>query len=102
MRSKQVELVGIQRFSNRHPLPLTLSRYLVLDPQLVRHHRDKFTIGRLRFRYINRIAKNKADAVDVAARPGDFNRVADSAFDAARGCFVFFGDGGVERLRNGY
>lgn len=68
---------------------LTLSRNFMLDSELVSNHRDKFAVRRLRFRDINRVSENEGDAVDVAARPCDFNRVTDGAFDAARRRFVF-------------
>jgi hypothetical protein len=31
----------------------------VLDPQFVRHHRDEFAVGRLRFGKIDRIAEQR-------------------------------------------
>ncbi len=65
-------------------LAAALLAHLMLDPQLIRHHRDKFRVRWFGFRDINRITKQMADAVDVAASPGDFDRVADGAFDAGR------------------
>ena len=62
----------------------------MLDSELIRHHRNEFGVRRLGFRDINRISENKRNAVDVAARPSDFNRVADSAFDAAMASFYIF------------
>ncbi|MNG12904.1 hypothetical protein D3C84_965420 [compost metagenome] len=72
----------------------------MLNSELIRHHRDEFGVGWLRFRDINRISENKGNAVDVAARPSDFNRVANRTFNAARRRFVLFSDGWVERLRD--
>jgi len=54
----------------------------MLNPKLVSNHRDELRVRRLRLRDIDRIAEQMADAVDVAARPGDFDRVANGAFDA--------------------
>lgn len=51
----------------RHAHSLILSGNLMLDPQLVGHHRDEFAIRRFRFRDINRITEKMADAVDIAA-----------------------------------
>ena len=45
------------------------------------------------------VAENKRDAVDVAARPSDFNRVPDGAFDAARGGLKLRR---IEHLGDGY
>ena len=72
----------------------------MLDPQLIRHHRDEFAIRRLRFRDIDRVAEKMADAVDIAARPGDFDRVTNRAFDAAWRCFVSFGDRRIQGFGN--
>ena len=72
----------------------------MLNPQLVRDHRDEFAIGRLRLADIDRVAEQVADAVDVAARPCDFDRVADGAFDAGRRRFELFGDRRIKRFRD--
>ncbi|MNR23396.1 hypothetical protein D3C85_1404150 [compost metagenome] len=72
----------------------------MLNSELIRHHRDELGVGWLRFRDINRISENKGNAVDVAARPSDFNRVTNRTFNAARRRFVLFSDGWVECLRD--
>lgn len=74
----------------------------MLDPKLIRHHGNKFAVRGLRLGDVDRVTEQMADGVDVAARPGDFNRVANGTLDAGRRRFELFGDGGVERFRNGY
>jgi hypothetical protein len=51
---------------------LSIARNLVLDPQLIGHHRDEFSVDWLRLAYVDRIAEQMADRVVVAARPSDF------------------------------
>jgi hypothetical protein len=72
----------------------------MLNPQLIRHHRDELAVRRLRFVGVDRVAEDVADAVDVAACPGDFDRVADRTFNAGWRRFVAFGDCRVQRLRD--
>jgi hypothetical protein len=42
----------------------------MLNPQLIRNHRDELAVGRLRLADVDRVAEDKADAVDVATSPG--------------------------------
>lgn len=74
----------------------------MLNPQLISDHRDELSIRRLRFANVDRVAEQMADAIDVAPRPGDLDRVADGAFDAAWRRFELLGDRRIQRrLRNG-
>lgn len=82
-------------------MPLTLSGHLMLDSQLVCDHGDEFAIGGLGLADVDRVAEQVADGIDVAARPGDLDRVADGAFYAGWRGFEFFGDCRIERLRDG-
>ena len=56
----------------------------MLNPQLVGDHRDELRIRRLRLRNVDRVPEQMRYRVDVAARPGDFDRVANGAFDAGK------------------
>ena len=64
----------------------------MLNSQLTRNHRDELAI--------DRITEQTADAVDVAACPSDFNRVANSAFDAGWRRLILLSDCRIQRLRN--
>lgn len=59
-----------------------LSAYLVFDPQLISHHGDEFAIGRFRFADVDRIAEQMTYAVNIAARPSYFNRMANCPLNA--------------------
>jgi hypothetical protein len=74
----------------------------MLNPQLVGDHRDKLRVGRLRLRDVDRVAEQMADGVDIAARPGDFDRMADGALDAGWRRFEFFRDSGIEGFGNSH
>jgi hypothetical protein len=83
-------------------LRLLPSRHLMLDPQLVRHHRDELAVRGLRLGDVDRVTEQMADRVDVAASPGDFDRMADGALDAGWRRLEFLGDRGIERFGDGY
>src|SRR5690606_32344296 len=50
---------------------------------------------------VNRVAEQLRDRIDVAARPGDFNRMANGALDTGRRRLEFLRNGRVQRLRDG-
>jgi hypothetical protein len=69
----------------------------MLNSQLVSNHRDEFRIRRFRFADVNRIAKQVADAVDVATCPSHFNGMTDGTFDARWRCFELFGNRWIQK-----
>lgn len=72
----------------------------MLNPQLICDHRDEFAVRWLRLADVDRVAEQAADAVDVAAGPGHLDGMANRALDAGRRCFVFLGNGRIERFRD--
>ncbi|CAM2868519.1 hypothetical protein PATA110615_05110 [Paenibacillus taichungensis] len=68
----------------------------MLNSQLVSNHSDKLRVRRFRLADIDCIAKQVADAVDVATCPSHFNGMTDGTFDARRRCFELFGNRWVQ------
>ena len=74
-----------------HPLPL-------IQPHLVRNHRDELRVGGLAAQVVDGIAKVAIEGIHITPVPRNLDGVADGALHAAGGSTVFLGDFRVQAL----
>ena len=71
---------------------------LILQPQIIRYHRNKLAVGGFSAVVLNSISKITVQCIHVASVPRDLDGVADGTLHAAGRGGILFGDGRVEHL----
>ena len=74
---------------------------LILQPQIIRYHRDKLAIGGLTAIVLDCVTKIRIQRIHVASVPCDLDGVADGTLHAGGCGSVLFGDSWVEHLGDG-
>ena len=71
---------------------------LILQPQIIRDHCNKFRICGLSAIILNCIPKIRIKRIHVTSIPRDLNGVADSTLDTRGSSLIFLRNGGVENF----